>query len=51
MPIDGFTKMIDAINSLNTTSDFDIASIIVGGSLTANVPGLTTKEQVISTQK
>ena len=51
LPLDGFVKMIDSINALNNTQDFDIASIIIGGSATANVPGYTTKDQIVSTQK
>jgi hypothetical protein len=49
MPLDGFVRMIDTINSLNTTQNFDIASIIVGGSNVANVPGETNAEQVYDT--
>jgi len=49
MPLDGFIKMIDSINALNQTQDFDIASIIVGGSNIANVPGTTTEAQVVDT--
>lgn len=31
--------MIDTINALNQTSDFDVSTIIFGGSSNANNPG------------
>jgi hypothetical protein len=40
MPLAGFKKMMDSINSLNFTSYLSVSSIILGGSNTAYLPHL-----------
>jgi len=51
MPLDGFKKMIDTINKLNTTSYMSFASMIFGGSANAYVPEYTNTSTVETVHK
>ena len=49
MPLDGYKKMIDKINELNTTSYMSFTSFIYGGSSNAYVPEYLDEATTYST--